>query len=774
MRIIEYAKEHNLSARDVIDTLRLNGHLSVSDQWSELNTDMTALLNRTIGGEAARARMNRYQGQGGDAARKPRPPRPFGESSTQAPGQSFTRTPRPVTGQAPTEGGAKPADGSAGDRRPTWRKPAAPGARPESLSAATPLVDRKGASKKSTTGNKKRATKKKDEARDDATEQLTAQQQSNRTNKETLITPALVESVTVQGDMLLVDAASLMKKMVSEVIFVLLKNGVAKNIHAVVVPSDMKILCDAFGIKLTIEAPTKKDATVMVEGDRNKSTVGIDEQRLPVVVVMGHVDHGKTTLLDYLRKTNVVAKEKGGITQHLSAYEVKTGSSSSIFLDTPGHEAFSGMRTRGTRITDIAIIIVAVNDGIKPQTIEAIKLAKQAEVPMVVAINKIDKLDSQAQIEALYTQLAQQGLTPEEWGGDTVCVKISAKTGQGVSDLLDMLGLMADMLDLKTSTTAPARAFVLETRQLKGHGLAVTVICREGTLRKGDHFICGQTTGKVRLLIDSFGAFVNEAGPSIPVQVIGFDDPMGVGDYLEVVSAAQYQEARAHFGDRIGGSVSSNAPSLAHADSDKPFIRLMFKSDMQGSCQAISDAILKMSQSAKNKSLRVELISCEVGPIVESDVIRAADTGAHLFGLHVKADKNAQITAKQRGVNIVLHEIIYHLFEQVEDFIKTERRKIVHLVEAGKAEVLKIFPIKGQKVIAGCLIKEGILKIGDKVVCIRAREEVGHGKVVTLQRDRKDAKEIHAGLDCGLLTDTFHGWAVGDRVTIFTHQREED
>ncbi|MDQ5890393.1 MAG: translation initiation factor [Candidatus Dependentiae bacterium] len=756
MRISEYAKEHNLQPRDVVDTLKQNGH-QVTDQSSELNGDMTALLDRTIGGSNSRPRGPR---PGGDAgARGPRPPRPVGDRSSTAP--YAPRTPRP----AGATGDAKPEAGAT-----TWRRPATAGGRPEATAgAATALVDKKTSTKKGAAPKKRTAKKEKD----DTDVEATTVQQSNRTNRETIITPPLVESVIVKGDMPLIEAAELLRKPISEVIFVLLKNGIAKNVHAIVTPSDMAILGTAFSIGITVEEAPKQKHSASVSADKKTNSIEAHgEQRLPIVVVMGHVDHGKTTLLDYLRKTNVVAKEKGGITQHLSAYEVKTGNKSSIFLDTPGHEAFSAMRTRGTRITDIAVIIVAVNDGLKPQTIEAIKLAQQAAVPIVVAINKIDKLDSEAQLETIRTQLAQHGLTPEEWGGDTVCVKISAKTGQGVNDLLDMLGLVAEMLDLKTTTKLPARAFVLETRQLKGHGLAVTVICREGILRRGDHFTCGQTTGKVRLLIDSYGAFVDEVGPSIPVQVIGFDEAHGLGDYLDVVSAAEYQEARANAHNRKPATMSTSSKQGQSADT--PGLRLMFKADVQGSCQAIIDAIGKMEQHAKNNSIRIELLSCEVGPITESDVIRASDTGAILFGLHVRADKNAQAMAKEKRVEIILHDIIYHLFEQIEALIKTERRKIIHLVEAGKAEVLKVFPIKGHKVIAGCMIKEGILKIGDKVVCTRSRQEIGSGKVITLQRDRKEAKEIYAGNDCGLLTDSFHDWAVGDRITIFTHQQEEE
>lgn len=589
-----------------------------------------------------------------------------------------------------------------------------------------------------------------------------------RMNRETVVTQSAVEHITVGHGMNLGQVAELMQKPVNELIFVLLKKGLARNVNHVLQPEELEILGSSFNVLV------EHEVKIGVGSDEDAVRAQGQESRLPVVVVMGHVDHGKTTLLDYLRATNVADKEKGGITQHLSAYEVDAGKKKVVFLDTPGHEAFSYMRTRGTRITDIAIIIVAANDGIKPQTVEAIELAKKADVPIVVAINKVDKMSSPDQLDTIRTQLTQYDLTPEEWGGETVCVPISAKTGQGVDTLLEMLGLHAEMLDLKTSVDAPARAFVLESRQLKGHGSVATVICREGTLRCGDFFLSGTATGKVRLLINSAGKQVKEVRPSVPAQVVGFDTVDGLGDHLSVVSRSDYAAAKSNKTPTQRGAQSSGATTTIAQDEDTPVVRLMCKADMQGSCQAVIDAITKMAQNTRNKSIVIDFLGCEVGPITEGDVIRARDTGAHLFGLHVKVERNAQHVAKELGVEIITHSIIYHMFEQIEEMIKQARSKVVHLVASGKAEVLKVFPIKNRRVIAGCIIKEGLIKPGDKVVCIRSREEVGSGIVTSLQRERVEAKEVREGYDCGFLTDGFHGWQPGDRVTIFSHERDEE
>jgi len=588
-------------------------------------------------------------------------------------------------------------------------------------------------------------------------------------SRETVVTDSTVGMITVSEAMTVGAVAQLLKKPAHDVIFRLIKNGIIKNVNNLLTIDEIKVIGDKFGVLVDVVLQEKNSVDQSERGE-----VEGKDDRLPVVVVMGHVDHGKTTLLDYLRKANVADKEKGGITQHLGAYEVALDKKQKlIFLDTPGHEAFSYMRSRGAQITDLVVIIIAVNDGIKPQTVEAIKLAQSAGAPIVVALNKIDKISSETQLDTVKTQLSQYNLTPEDWGGDTVCVPVSAKTGKGVSELLEMLLLQGEMLDLKTTRKKEARAFVLETRQVKGHGWVATVICKEGTLRKGDYFVCGKNVGKVRLLIDSAGKQVKEAGPSVPVQVVGFDGVDALGDWLEVVSFADFSKARSAKGSLTVNTITTSS-SFGVVDEDKPTLRLMFKTDMVGSSQAIVDSLEKLMKNKKNDIVNIEILGSDVGPINEGDVQKALDTDSHLFGLHVKADRKAQMFAKEKGVKITQHTIIYHLLEEVEELISQQRKKVVLLESSGSAEVLKVFPIKGNKAIAGCLIKTGVIKVGDKVVCFRKRKEIGSGLVTSLQRDKKIVPEVHEGNDCGFLTDSFHGWEPGDRIEIYAHKSGDE
>ena len=347
---------------------------------------------------------------------------------------------------------------------------------------------------------------------------------------------------------------------------------------------------------------------------------------------------------------------------------------------------------------------------------------------------------------------------------------ISAKTGKGVEQLLDILALHAEMLDLKTDINGPAKAFVLETKQVKGHGAVATVMSREGTLRRGDYFTCGGATGRVRIMTNSAGEPCEEAGPSVPVQIAGFDSVEGLSDRLTVVSSDEYSKAR---GNKFVPVVPEFVQGRAVNTDDKPVLRFIFKTDTQGSCEALTGAIEKLARKEQNKSVILEVMSSGVGAVTEGDVQRASNTDAMLFALHVRPERSAHVLAKQHNVEIKAHTIIYHLIEEIEEIILAERRKIIHLVPVGTAEVLKVFPIKSQQAIAGCMIHEGLISLGDKVVCMRRKKEIGSGIVTSLQRDRREAKEVHEGNDCGFLADTFHTWRVGDTVKIFTHQTDD-
>ena len=497
------------------------------------------------------------------------------------------------------------------------------------------------------------------------------------------------------------------------------------------------------------------------------TAVGKTKERWPIVVVMGHVDHGKTTLLDYLRKMNTAAKEKGGITQHLSAYEVPSSHGNITFLDTPGHEAFSYMRKRGARITDIAVLVVAIDDGVKPQTIEALKHAKQAEVPIIVAINKIDKISSPAALETIKRQLAEHDLLPEDWGGETICVPISAKTGQGVEELLEMIVLQSHMMEIKARVDVPAKAFVLETQLERGFGPVATVIPLEGTLKQGDFFICGAARGKVRLLIDSAGKRIKQSGPSVPVQVVGFDSFTHLGDWLEVVGAKEYAKAK--------GAVPSRAraegvPAFAPSLEKQKVIKLIVKTDTYGSLQAVQDSIKKLSKHYHDVPAALQIIRSGVGDISESDVSFAIGVEALVIGLHVKTEKNAIALAKEKAIKIDTYQIIYRMIETLEELLEKSRIVEKKWKKIGEAVVRKVFDIKGQGVIAGCYINQGIFSRHCKVVCVRNGEKVGEGFIASLQRERKVVKEVHSGHECGFITKEFQGWQVEDVVEAYIEE----
>jgi translation initiation factor IF-2 len=480
---------------------------------------------------------------------------------------------------------------------------------------------------------------------------------------------------------------------------------------------------------------------------------------------MGHVDHGKTTLLDYIRKKRVAATEAGGITQHIRAWEVDSKHGKIVFLDTPGHEAFSYLRQRGASVTDLVVLVVAADDGIKPQTIEAIEHAKNSGVPIIVAINKIDKVSTTAPIETIKRQLAERDLLPEEWGGSTVIVPISAKTGQGVDELLEMIVLQSELMELKTDISKPAKAFVLESHFQKGYGAVSTIICAEGTLHQGDYFTCGKITGKVRILISSTGKRIESAGPSIPVMVVGFDTFPEMGDWLTVLSQKDYLLAKA-------GRLESTelSPALVHQAGigmqDGKALNLIIKTDTRGSKEAITNLLEKLEKLAKEVKCSINIVLSSIGDITFSDVELAENTDAVLIGLHVRAEKNAQLEAKQKNLEIHFFDVIYKMIDFLKELVESKREILKVWNKVGEAEVRKVFVIENA-VIAGCYLKEGVLSRGNKVECLRRGKKVGEGKINSLQRDRKTVKEIHAGYECGFVSDLFNGWEVGDTVICY-------
>jgi translation initiation factor IF-2 len=524
----------------------------------------------------------------------------------------------------------------------------------------------------------------------------------------------------------------------------------------------IELIANAFGFRAVQEEEYAPTTTQAEEQDKPEDLV----PRPPVVTVMGHVDHGKTSLLDYVRKTNVIAGEAGGITQHIGAYHVELPSGKGItFLDTPGHEAFTAMRARGAQITDIVVLVVAADDQVMPQTVEAISHAKNAGVPLVVAINKID-LPS-ANVQKVKQELLQHGVVIEEFGGDTMAAPISAKSGQGVDDLLDKILLQAELLDKRANPQRHAQGTVIESALDPGKGAVATVLVQNGTLEAGQDFICGSLAGRVRAMFDERGDRVDRAGPSIPVQVLGFDSVPEAGDSFAIVAQAseardiaqkrQRLEREAHH-RRSSRGVSLEDLSKQIGEGKTPALQIIIKADQAGPAEALADAFAQLSTS----EVKVEVVHRGVGGITESDILLAKASQAIVVGFHVRPDANARAAAEREKVDIRTYRVIYDAVEDVrsalEGLLTPEEKEIV----LGEAEVRQIFKISGVGTIAGCFVRAGVIRRGTRIRVVRDAVVVYDGGLASLKRFKDDVREVKEGLECGIGIQDFNDVKVGD------------
>ncbi len=556
----------------------------------------------------------------------------------------------------------------------------------------------------------------------------------------------------VVRQMSVLDLADKIKKPVTDIIITLLKWGVMATKNQIIPESMVQRLAEHYEVSI-IKATDKQEKAEI----RRQSTTGTAlEKREPVVVVVGHVDHGKTTLLDYIRKTRVAFKEKGGITQHLGAYEATTPHGNIVFLDTPGHEAFVKIRQRGIRVADIVILIVAADDGVMPQTVEAIKYALSSKAPIVVAINKVDKVDA-ARLDVVKRQLNQHGITVEDWGGDVICVPISAKTGQGVDRLLEMLSLQAEMMELRAEINVPASGYILESSIEIGRGSVATVIAQNGILKVGDYMLCGNTTGHISSLFDSHGKRVKEVHPSIPAQAAGFDGRPEAGDFFRVVSKEEYLKARSTGGE---AKVSLAGKRLMHEKG----INLIVKADNHSSLEAVVEEIDRLSKKVQKG---FNILRQDVGNINESDVEFAFNSGARIVCFNIKAESNAQELADRKKVTILHYGIIYKLLEALHAIAESEKDIEMVRTKIGEATVLRVFDIKKVGVIAGAVVRDGRFTREGILVIWRGKTKVGEGKISSLQRDKKSVKEVQTGFECAFMVHNFVDWQEDDRVECF-------
>ncbi|RTL06895.1 translation initiation factor IF-2 [Candidatus Dependentiae bacterium] len=493
-----------------------------------------------------------------------------------------------------------------------------------------------------------------------------------------------------------------------------------------------------------------------------RSFADCHEKRNPVVVVIGHIDHGKTTLLDFIRNTRVAAKEKGGITQHIGAHEVKTSHGNLVFIDTPGHEAFTKIRQRGIRVADIAILVVAADDGVMPQTVEAIKQAKAMNLSIIVAINKIDRVAPE-RIEIVKKQLIQYDLIPEDWGGDIICVPISAKMGKGIEQLLDMVSLQSEMMELKTSTSVPAVGYVLETKLERGRGVVATILCHTGILEVGNFFLAGAITGRITSMINSFGKPVVKALPTVPVQVAGFDGMPEIGEVFKVLSKAQYLEYK----DK---SAHVSRHGTMHTLLQTGAVNLILKADTESSKEAVLDFISALNKKSKKQ---FNVVLAGIGMLNESDIELAYNVNAQVIVMHAKIDSKALVLANVRKITIHQFDVIYKMTEFLKQWLTSQSNEtVVVRKKVGQAEVLRVFDIKGVGVIAGSIVKDGRFVKDGIVVALRNGKKIGEGKISGLQRERKAVKEVHTGFECGFMVENVLDWQVGDTAECYVNQTE--
>lgn len=548
----------------------------------------------------------------------------------------------------------------------------------------------------------------------------------------------------------------------------LFKEGVMTNVNGSIDYDTAALIAADFGVELEYK-PEKTAEEVLIE--QQADTVEEIEQlvpRAPVVTVMGHVDHGKTSLLDYIRKSKVTAGEAGGITQHIGAYTVKAGDRGITFIDTPGHEAFTAMRARGAQVTDIVILVVAADDGIMPQTVEAISHAKAAGVEIIVAVNKIDKTG--ANVEKIKQDLMRYEIFPEDYGGKTVVCPISCKTGEGIDNLLESLLLIADMKELLANPEKEARGIIIEARLDKGKGPVATVLVQNGTLHTGDNIISGLTMGKVRAMIDDTGKTVKEAGPSCAVNVLGFEDVPNSGDVINAVSQALMKQVLSERKDKISieklklqKSKSLDDAFAALPDSEIKNLNLIIKGDVQGSVEAVKQSVLKLS----NEEVQIKVIHSAAGAVTESDVMLAESSGAIIVCFNVRPDAKAKVLAERSKVDVRTYRIIYELLDDMESALKGMRTPKYQDVMLGKCEVRQTFKITGAGNIAGCYVLDGKIVRGGKLRIYREDILIVEGGVRQLKRFKDDVKEVAAGYECGCAIEGFNDIKIGDIIECY-------
>lgn len=570
---------------------------------------------------------------------------------------------------------------------------------------------------------------------------------------------AIKRRVKIDEAIVLSDLAKRMGIKAGEMIKTLMGMGVMTTVNQTIDFDTAALVAAEFGYEVELAA-FEEETFLKVEADDPTRQI----ERSPVVTIMGHVDHGKTSLLDVIRKTRITDIEAGGITQHIGAYHVTTDKGKIAFLDTPGHEAFTAMRARGAQVTDIVVLVVAADDGVMPQTVEAINHARAANVPIIVAVNKIDK--DNANTDRVYRELAEQGLTPEEWGGDTIFVKVSAKQNIGIDDLLDLILLQAEVLELKADPQKRAYGHVVESKIDPGRGAIATVLVQEGTLHTGDAVVCGVYSGKVRAMLNDRGQMVDAAGPSIPVEVIGLSGVPMAGD--ELVAVADEKNAKQISEHRIQKHRSKELAKTGRLSLEKLFeqmqqgevkdLNLILKADVHGSIEALADSLTKLS----NEEVNINIVHSASGTITESDVSLASVSNAIIIGFNVRPATKVQMLANEEGVDMRFYNVIYDVIKDIKNAIAGMMSSTFEERVLGRAEVRDTFHVPKIGTIAGCYVTEGRIERGRLLRVLRDGVVQYEGKNASLRRFKDDVKEVQSGYECGVGVENFNDIKVGD------------
>jgi len=581
-------------------------------------------------------------------------------------------------------------------------------------------------------------------------------------------TAPIVRAVEIPEAISVADVAGRMSVKSGDVIKVLFKQGMPVTINQVLDADTATIVVEEMGHR-AVRAEVRDIEDAMMRQVAQQAEQLERKARPPVVTIMGHVDHGKTSLLDYIRRTHVAAGEAGGITQHIGAYHLQTERGLLSFLDTPGHAAFSAMRARGAKVTDIIVLVVAADDGVMPQTIESIQHARAAGVPLVVAVNKIDK--PEANPERVLQELTQQEVVPEEWGGETMVVKVSAKSGEGIDNLLETLMLQAEVLELTAPEAGPACGVIVESRLDKGRGPVATVLVQAGTLRRGDLIVSGAEFGRVRAMFDEQGRSVESAGPSIPVQVLGLSGTPNAGD--DLVAIADEKRAREVAELRRERGRQSKLEEQRAASLDKLFfqfkegeaqtVNIIIKADMQGSMEALRDSLLKLSTD----EVKVAIVASGVGGLTESDANLAVTSNAILLGFNVRADAAAHRIVEEKGLDLRYYSVIYDLIDDVKKALSGLLSPEVTEEIIGLAEVRDVFRSSKFGTIAGCMVVEGLIKRNNPIRVLRDNVVIYEGGLESLRRFKEDVPEVKAGTECGVGVKNYNNVQAGDQIEVF-------